>query len=584
MKPTTKAAALLLTSVLYTVSILVLSGCSTREMKGSPFYTGDYELSTPGAEPHRFNLWPLTYYREPALSVLWPIYEHTEEHLAVRPFFSAYGDSKSYWEYNVLWPLCQADTKSRDYRIFPYFWGTDKRAGNIEQSYHILFPFFWHYEDETHALFPLWISDADAWKEGHFTEHDYWLGWPLMHYHTGASEQAWHVGLVGRYRYLNNDETYTGYPWPLLFSWQTKDDRGFFSPLYAFEKCTTPHVTNDWSAIPILLSWHRRQKDDNDLNALLGLYNQHWSDSARSGCLLPFCAYDREERLLLTPLFGWDKPDAKDPDGYWYPFTPLGGVYTGTQRGSWLFPLYSSSSSVSNDTCSARYLLLGYAKHQEHAWRNRSSSVTDYGFFPLFSHSRNTYTNTAEYDDSSTEGYSHHDRRLILNYSEECLAVNHAPTGDSPLVGTNRIGKLHFDEWQSKKLRGDYRTANTSSGIFPLWSSESRLETRLDGTRLRDDSDSALLLALYDTRRKFAQADASAKPMDYERRRILWRLWHYERRNGDVSVDLFPAITYDTHADGFSKTSFLWRLFRYEKHAGGGTDLDLLFLPLKRAR
>ena len=47
---------------------------------------------------------------------------------------------------------------------------------------------------------------------------------------------------------------------------------------------------------------------------------------------------------------------------------------------------------------------------------------------------------------------------------------------------------------------------------------------------------------------------------------------------------MFPAITHDTRTDGFRQTTFLWRLYRYEKHPDGGVDLDLLFLPLKRAR
>lgn len=49
-------------------------------------------------------------------------------------------------------------------------------------------------------------------------------------------------------------------------------------------------------------------------------------------------------------------------------------------------------------------------------------------------------------------------------------------------------------------------------------------------------------------------------------------------------MDVFPAITCDVRTDGFSKTSFLWRLYRFERHSEGGVDLDLLFLPLSRAR
>ena len=59
-----------------------------------------------------------------------------------------------------------------------------------------------------------------------------------------------------------------------------------------------------------------------------------------------------------------------------------------------------------------------------------------------------------------------------------------------------------------------------------------------------------------------------------------WRVWHYERLNGDVSVDMIPAITYDRKQDGFKKISFLWRFFRYERSTAGAKKLDLCFIPV----
>ena len=572
-----------LQSALLFATSLLLGGCTMCEMKGSPFYTGEYAVNVPGAETRRVNLWPLAYYREPALSVVWPVFEHTEEHLAVRPLFSAYGDTHSYWEYNVLWPLGQADTKGRDYRVFPFFWGEGKRNGDIKQNYQVAFPLLWHYEDETCALFPLWIDDRSGWNDGKFTERDFWLGWPLLHDHTGLSEKAWHAALFGRYHYLNADETYTGYPWPLLFSWRTRQDHGLFTPLYAYDESDAKGVRDGWAAIPLLLAWQRWQKDDTDLNALLGLYNQHRSDSNRSGYFFPLCAYDRKDRLFLTPIVGWDKPDAKDPAGYWYPLTPLAGVRTGTERGGWLFPLFDHTSNVSNDTYSTHALLLGYANHEHRDWKHHSSTTTECGFFPLFSHSLDTFTNSSENGTVSSEGFSHTDHRLILNYSSDSETVVRAPTGDAPQVGTNRIDNYRLEDWKARKTRGDYRTTTVSDSFFPLWSSESHLETRLDGTRIRESSESALLLALYDTKKAITPKTETSQPLDYVRRRILWRLWHYEKRNGDLSVDIFPSITYDTHADGFSKTSFLWRFYRYERHPNGTIDIDFLFLPLKRS-
>jgi hypothetical protein len=63
---------------------------------------------------------------------------------------------------------------------------------------------------------------------------------------------------------------------------------------------------------------------------------------------------------------------------------------------------------------------------------------------------------------------------------------------------------------------------------------------------------------------------------------VLWRLWHSEKLNGNASVDVFPAFTYDRKTDGFKKISFLWRLFRYERAASGEHKLDVLFVPLQR--
>ena len=70
--------------------LLSVTGCSTTAMKGTPFYTGESNRRQ-GPVEQRVNAWPLFYYREPALSVLWPIFEMTDEHVAIRPLFSVYG-------------------------------------------------------------------------------------------------------------------------------------------------------------------------------------------------------------------------------------------------------------------------------------------------------------------------------------------------------------------------------------------------------------------------------------------------------------------------------------------------------------
>lgn len=538
---------------------LLLGGCSSPEMKGTPFYSGEYALNVADADMRRVNLWPLTYYREPALSVLWPVFEHTEEHLAVRPFFSAYGDPKGYREYNVLWPLCQADTKSDDYRIFPYYWGTS-RGG--KQSYHVLFPFVWHYEDEVHALFPFYVCEH-TYAQPKPEERDTWLLWPLLRYRTSPTEAGWHAALFGRYRNPKTGDHHTGYPWPLLFSWEEQQRHGLFTPLYAFEASNKSGVRDGWDAIPLLLSWRSRRGEDQDLTGGLGLYHKSQSGRERSGWLLPFCMYDTRDQLLFTPLFGWDKPDGKDPDGCWYPFTPLLGFRTGAHQGGWLFPLYNHAYDTTNDTFNTSLMLLGYSEHKRKGWREGSSDDRNIGFFPLFSHSVYASTSTDPKTHVALESVHRSDRQLLLHWSG-------ATDTTSRSIG------------EPARTENDYQMTATDGGLFPLWKNTSRTKTLLNGSPLSRTDERAILLALYDTKRNTVEATNKTPALDYTRRRILWRLWHYEKRNGNVSVDLFPFITRDTRTDGFRKTSFIWRFYRYERAPDGKVARDLFFIPVWR--
>ena len=59
---------------------------------------------------------------------------------------------------------------------------------------------------------------------------------------------------------------------------------------------------------------------------------------------------------------------------------------------------------------------------------------------------------------------------------------------------------------------------------------------------------------------------------------------HRERVNGDTAVEVFPAIHWSKGADGGRQLSFLWRLFRHGRTAEGGTNLDVLFIPILRAK
>ena len=934
--------------LLLVMAAFLLGGCSMPEMKGTPFYTGTYKLDIPEADVNRVNLWPLAYYREPVLSVLWPIFEKTEEHVAARPLFSAYGDTEDYWEYNFLWPLGQWDSLQHANRLFPYFWGSVHRAGNDLQPYHILFPFWWHFEEELNTFVPLWYVRHSNWQNGAFTEHsrwyggplahiyespeqvnwhvgpfgastdrdgssslgcypfplyvtwrdekrsgvftplyaqsvdedegwslfppllylhtwdsksddrwlggplfhscsgadlngwhallfwryrsvsddsdfagypfpflmswrndsrhgfftplyatshdsdandrngwslipallswhawnpesdrywvagplghyrrsksgqawhagpfgsfrndesqtrcsgfpwplmfswqsprqrgiftpvfascertaaseptgwsvsplllswhlwsgeehDYWLGGPLAHLSTGGSERSWHAGPFGHihdaadgecyngypwplifswsnpkrqgffsplYAYLKDSETcavtgdsllppllywhwwtptedshwllgplahyrrgldlegwhvgpfghyrkpksgtaYGGYPWPLAFTWKSREGSGFFSPLYGYQRDTGADGEEGWGTIPLLLAWREWNKGQDDLYGLLGLYSRHVENGAHYGHLLPFYAYDEREGRFLSLLAGWQKPDQKHASGFWYPFTPLVGVRTGAEEGGWLFPIYSHSHKPGSPDYSTSFLLAGYMDHSETRDAQSETRATHWGFLPFYSHSYETFTNSATAWSGRMESRTHDDYAFLLGFSLRNKTVRYAPRGEAPPAGTNESERVRLEEWHANRARGDVVSSSLTEGFVPFWLRWSTRETRLDGTLLSSTVYSRLLLILYDNKETVTVSTNTAAQADYQRQRVLWKVWHYERRNGDTSIDIFPFITRDTHADGLRKTTFLWRLFRYQKDPDGKTSLDLFFLPLVRTR
>ena len=109
------------------------------------------------------------------------------------------------------------------------------------------------------------------------------------------------------------------------------------------------------------------------------------------------------------------------------------------------------------------------------------------------------------------------------------------------------------------------RDTQLEHGVFPLWS----YAYADRGDPAQTNVAASVLLRLYDYKRETTPPDGSASSTnDYARARVLWHLWHYERLNGDVSVDLFPGITYDCRNDGFKRYAWLWRFWSCIPDAG----------------
>ena len=128
-----------------------LAGCNAPEMSATPFYTGEHSRNQ-GPPEDRVNLWPVAYYHDPALSVLWPLMDWTDDHRAVRPFYSMYKLDKEEQDYNVLWPFSSFDFDAKQHHVFPCFWG-----GREGHAFFVLFPILWYMNGgSTHSFFPLY--------------------------------------------------------------------------------------------------------------------------------------------------------------------------------------------------------------------------------------------------------------------------------------------------------------------------------------------------------------------------------------------------------------------------------------------
>jgi hypothetical protein len=368
-----RALALLLAAAV----LAGLSGCASAPLKGTPFYTGEYEKRAGPAED-RVNLWPLLYYRNPALSVLWPVFEHTDEHAAIRPLFSVYRLHEPQKEYNVLWPLAQFDRKHADNRIFPVYWGDD---------YAVAFPLYWHFDDPfdkadkgADALFPLWLYFNSGredyslhvlwplYNRKHDGPTEGWRLWPLYAdwRQGGGAYQGWYAWPLG-WRWGNADR-HSRLLLPLFyqqsapdassfvslpFGWHEEPDRewSYLFPVGFHQRDTQadrwytllggsrtePDGDRSWYAVPAL-SWGNRNGADHSVWAGGGLYHSSQTGDSSSSHLLPFYyrSQSPEESLFVSLPYSRHR----DASGSWSLVPPLWFRYQDEAGAFSLTPLY----------------------------------------------------------------------------------------------------------------------------------------------------------------------------------------------------------------------------------------------------
>jgi len=342
-------------------------GCASTQMKGTPFYTGEYSVKQ-GPVEDRLNLWPLVYYREPALSVLWPIMELSDEHFAIRPLMSIYDRNTDTPTYNVLWPLTQFDTKNENYRIFPFFWGDD---------YFVGFPLYWHFDhpldhDGYDGLFPLWSYSSHGKKS-----YNLHLLWPFINIkHHSDNNHGWRIWpLAGSYN--NHGKRYSFAAWPLGNRWQyPAEDRAgsCLLPLYYHQK-----AGND--SLFLSLPYSRGTQDDTSWETVLPLYHRRNSANTRSFYSLPYSYSENsltESKWSLAIPLWYSKSSANDN----FTATLLGGYRNIDGKKSWAaLPLLSGGSSTAD---SSDTWIIGPLAHIGRDGKSREDHI-----FPLYYRSQN---------------------------------------------------------------------------------------------------------------------------------------------------------------------------------------------------
>lgn len=356
------------------VAAALCAGCSTTAMKGTPFWSGEYGERERAASD-RVNLWPVAYWRDPALSVLWPLGEFAPDRRAVRPFFSEYrdGDSGPWTQFNWLGGLVCFDLATDENVVFPFYWGNKRhsrraaaRGGTSEttNSYFHVFPLWWSSRDRGadrrfNSLFPLWVYS----RRGDDTV--LFCPWPVAAAFRDPLEHRYVVfPLYDRKRFPRFPDRYDdrfglvlagrsfdggdrlSWLFPLWFSRRDADGghRTFHSPLWSAKR-------DDWRAVPLLLSsW---EPDGAWGRVLLGLGGwddaRSWAvpfyyrDSASDTLVTPLWASQAGRWSAVPPLFSWRRSDPATGDRGTYLAGGLVGIERGAEPGrdrDWFAPLY----------------------------------------------------------------------------------------------------------------------------------------------------------------------------------------------------------------------------------------------------
>ena len=386
---------------------LLVAGCAGPSLKATPLFGGEYKAAE-GKPEDRVNLWPLVYYRRPALSVLWPIGELTPERGQLWPVLTVDGLGEEKQRVRILAPLVDLNFRTRDYHVLPaLFWG--RRSSG--KPYFVLFPVAWWIPDCFKAIGPVfwekgWLTVFPVlWRRAHeffavpplYVRRERPGGaetdvlWPLLNVKTGKGEHGWHLWpLYGAYSDGDAGTSRRYALWPLLMSRWRDDLRAnvrWSAPFYFggrragtawdavlpfFFRYRSP-ARRIMAALPLF--WADREGETSSLWVAPTFWRERGPDKA-TDALLPFFARWRQGEvsgLTVLPLFLaqrdgdknslWVAPTfwrERGPDGATDALWPFVSHWRqGQASRRWLFPLYYSSADGQGRSLTLSPIYLG---------------------------------------------------------------------------------------------------------------------------------------------------------------------------------------------------------------------------------
>jgi hypothetical protein len=540
-------------------------------------------------------------------SHIFPVYCRTQDNV-YSLLYSRANDThvipilSSYWrtveggrQFGVLYPMSDFDTATGSSHIFPLY---GRSKGNV---YSLLYC----RADDTHVI-PVLSSYWRTVEGG----RQFGVLYPMSDFDTATGEShvlpiyvkdedGWYTLLAGSgkdFRYVlppllimtGTDGDEPGYHacWP-LFSLTPAEKKCYSFPLFSYSGQTDPD--GDWSFNYLMpLGWTGRE------------------GSTTHAVFFPLFGYESDE-MLLTPLGGWVD------DGDTVLVAP---------------PLYIRDRD-SRETDHNILWPLGNLRLADREKDPAAAAIQGH-FFPLFAYYRRDgyqsrtflfpfYHDGEERTDDGTQSWR---CCLPFHYGYEDPKYRHMNWGMLAGAKTETIADephssayllpFYYHDWEAEATYTQdeatkewvrHETAVETRFILPgiLTSSNAAKKTSsltvlpvYSGHREGDRTSHSSLLWLFTRKADLAAGTVNAQALwylvSYDRQaatedlpastntRILWKLYHRERRGDDVNLDIFPFVACSRSPE-HTRLSFAWRFFSVDR-SPDATRVHLLFLPV----